>query len=180
MANLVQFHKHQPERRRQPVTTLHCGCCCCCCCCLHTLGSIVCAAVAPAIGRGAPMPLMYYYDEDTGEEFPLVKKPGFSAVTFFWWITCFLIFLGFAYGILEGRGEATALLITGVIVLLVFPGIQLIAAIITMIIFACWPRPDKMHQLAQLGKITLGVVLGTVIGIAIMVGLGVGFSVLAR
>ena len=48
----VVIQKHTPERRRRAVTTLNCGCSCCCCCCLHTMGSLVGAAIAPTIGHG--------------------------------------------------------------------------------------------------------------------------------
>ena len=122
------------------------------------------------------MPLTYYFDEETGKEYPLIKKPGFGAVTIFWWILALLTFLSFAYGILAGRGDGGAVLITGIVVLLVFPALQLISAVITLIVFAVWPRPDKLYQLAQLGKITLGVVIGTVVGVALMFGIGVAFS----
>jgi hypothetical protein len=176
----IHIQKHTPERRRQSVTALHCGCCCCCCCCLHTIGSIVGAAVAPAIGRGERMPITYFYDEISGEEVPLIKKPGLSSVTVFWWLTCLLIFLGFAYGIVEGRAQGEALLVTGIIVLLVFPGLQVVSAFFTVLIYAVWPRPDKYHQLIHLGKIVIGIFLGGVLGIIVMVVIGVGFSLLAR
>lgn len=180
MSTAVTIQKHEPERRRKAVTTLHCGCTCCCCCCLHTVGSIVCAAIAPAMGKGNPLPLTYYYDDEAGIQIPLVKKPGFSAVTIFWWVLCFLIFLCFAYGILVEGGHGDSVLVTGVVVLLVFPGLQVVSAVITLIVFAVWPRYDKMYQLGQLGKLTGGVFVGAVLGILAMVGIGIGFSVLAR
>ena len=168
----VMIAKHQPERRRPPVTTAYCGCCCCCCC-LHTVGSLVGAAVAPALGSGSRMPMTHYYDEDVGIDISVVRKPGLSAVTIFWWILCLLIFIGFAIGIVENRGGGDTLIITGVIMLMVFPGLQLASAVITLIVFACWPRYDKFYQLKQLGKITAGIVVGTIAGILAMVGIGV-------
>lgn len=175
----VVISKHEPERRRRAVTTLHCGCCCCCCCCLHTVGSIVGAAIAPALGKGGVMPLTHYYDDEAGIEIPIIQKPSFSGVTIFWWITCILIFLCFAYGLLhDGRGGENAL-ITGILVLLLFPGLQLVSAFLTVIVLACWPRYDKMYQMGQVGKITAGVVAGCILGILAMVGIGVGFALLA-
>ena len=171
MSAPVQIDKHQPERRRRVLTTLHCGCTCCCCCCLHTLGSIIGAAIAPTIGRGAPMTLSYYYDDETGETVPDIRRSavgGFSAVTVFWWVLCFLIFLGFLGTILTNPSEGASLLITGVVILLVFPAMQLASAFFTLIIFAFWPRPDKLYQMKQLGKVTAGVVAGSLLGIAVM------------
>ncbi len=179
----VTFEKHAPERRRKAVTTLHCGCTCCCCCCLHTIGSIVCAAVAPAIGAKSRMPLTYYWDDVAQEEIPLtttIKKPGLSAVTVFWWVSCFLIFVCFAIGIVSEGGRGESLLITGVLVLLFFPIMQLIAAVITLIVFACWPRYDKMYQLKQLGKIAGGVVLGTIVGVLAMTVIGFAIAAINK
>ena len=173
----IAIEKHQPERRRKAVTTVNCGCSCCCCCCLHTLGSLVGAAVAPAIGSGSPMPITYYFDEETGQEMPLIRKPGFSAITIFWWILCFLIFLCFAFGIVASA-SGVSVMITGVLILMAFPLLQLASVIVTLIVFACWPRPDKFHQLQQLAKISLGVVLGTLVGVGAMAGIGALFGVL--
>ena len=171
----IVVEKHARERQRQPVTTVCCGCCCCCCC-LHTLGSLVGAAVAPALGSGSPMPMMHYYDEDIGMDVPVVRKPGLSAVTIFWWILCFLIFIIFAIGIVSNEGRGESVMVAGIILLLVFPGLQLASALITLIVFACWPRYDKYHQIKQLGKITGGVVIGTTAGVLAMIGIGVAMG----
>ncbi|MSQ93166.1 MAG: hypothetical protein EXR98_01270 [Gemmataceae bacterium] len=172
----VSIKMHAPERRRKTTTVMCCGCSCCCCCCLHTLGSIVAAAVAPALGRGQAMQMIYYYDEETGEEMPLVRKPGLSAVVVFWWMLCFLLFLGFAYAILAAQGNTSYLMVAAVIIAMAFPLIQLASAFFTAIVFACWPRPDKGYQLKQLAKITGGVVAGSIVGIVAMVGLGFLFA----
>ena len=63
-----------------------------------------------------------------------------------------------------------------VLLLLVFPALQLVCAIIVGIGFACTSRPDKWFQLKQLGKLTLGLFLGTVAGIVAMVVIGVILS----
>ena len=168
----IAIEKHRPERRRRAVTTFNCGCsCCCCCCCLHTLGSLVGAAVAPAIGSGKPITMTHYYDDETGRQYPLINKPGLSAVNLFWWILCFLIFLCFTFGIVTDAG-GTSVMITGIVVLMVFPALQLASLFLTLIVYACWPRPDKFYQLQQLAKVALGVVLGTVVGTLVMVGIG--------
>lgn len=172
----IAITKHAPERRRKTVTMMCCGCSCCCCCCLHTLGSLVAAAVAPALGRGQALQMIYYYDEETGEQLPLVKKPGISAVVVFWWVLCFLIFLGFVYGILADPGNTSMLMVTAVIIALVFPLLQMASALLTAIAFACLPRHDKSYQLKQLAKVTGGVVVGSIVGILAMVGLGFLFA----
>jgi hypothetical protein len=175
MANQIHIEKHAPERRKKAVTTLHCGCTCCCCCCLHTIGSIIGAAVAPAFSSGSRMPITYYYDEETGKEYPLIKKPGLSSVTFFWWLTSFFVFLSFAAGIvMSATGESV--LITAVLVLLGFPVLQLASAIITIVVYACWPRYDKSRQLKHLAKITGGIALGSIVGGLIMVGIAFVFG----
>ena len=174
----VTIETHVPERRRKAVTTVCCGCSCCCCCCLHTLGSLVGAAIAPGIGKGSPVAMVYYFDEDTGRQIPLDHKPGLSAVVMFWWVLCFLIFLCFTYGILTNSAKGETLLITGIIVLMVFPILQIASAVITVVVFAVWNRPDRAYQIWQLGRITLGVVLGTLLGIGVMALIGVGFGAL--
>ena len=168
----VTIEKHEPERRRKEVMTLYGlggGCACTCCCCLHSLGSLIGAAVAPALGRRLPNPITYYEDEETGQPVRQLRKPGLSAVTLFWWILCLLIFLGFAYGIMIDSGDMMG---TTLVIVMCFPGLQLVSAFLTLILFACWPRPDKSRQLKQLAKITGGVVAGTIAGILLMIGIG--------
>ena len=70
-------------------------------------------------------------------------------------------------GDMEGTMGGTALVIA-----MCFPGLQLVSAFLTLILFACWPRPDKSRQLKQLAKITGGVVAGTIAGILLMIGIG--------
>ena len=180
----VVIQKHQPERRRKAVTTVYCGCsCCCCCCCLHTVGSLVGAAVAPTfgsggIGLGAFTTLPYYHDEDTGRTVPLFRKAGLSSVSVFWWLLCAMIFACLALAIVTNEGRTDAVVITGIGILMVFPVLQLASALLTAIVFACWPRFDKGHQLKQLGRITLGVIIGTLSGIGVMAALGAAFTLM--
>jgi hypothetical protein len=56
------------------------------------------------------------------------------------------------------------------ILLLVFPAVQIGAALIAALILALSPYPDKGFQLWQLLKIFLGIVVGTGLGILIMAG----------
>lgn len=175
MSLKVNVQKHAPERRKKSATTLHCGCTCCCCCCLHTLGGVVAAAVAPAIGKNSPVPLTYYYDEEIGQDVPLINKPGLSSVTFFWWLLAFLTFLCFVYGLLLDA-SGWSFLATAIVVLLAFPGLQMLSAVISLIVYAFWPRLDKMRQITHLGKITLGVVVGSGVGILAMVGIAFLFG----
>ena len=191
MSNPVNIEKHPSERRRSAATTLCCGCCCCCCCCLHTIGSVLGAALAPTIGGrsnarahwDATAMIPGYYDDVPEEAFssspressgtiPDLRRPaGVSSVAIFWWLTVAAIFLTFMFPLFAYR-DTGALFITAIIVLLVFPGIQLASAIVTLIAFALWPRPDRTHQLKQVGKITAGIVAGSVAGILAMVAIG--------
>ena len=168
--SLVQIEQHQAERRRRAVTTMYgCGCsCCCCCCCLHSLGSLIGAAIAPTAGTGAPMTLTDYYDDEAGDLVPDVRKPGISAVAVHWWIVAALCAASFVVPI---SGESIGLAVC----VFAFPALQLASVFVTLVIIAVWPRPDKMYQLRQLGKITLGMILGTLAGLLVMAVLFGGF-----
>jgi hypothetical protein len=172
-ADAVQIHKHEPERRRAAATTLHCGCTCCCCCCLHTIGSLIGASVAPTIGRGAPVgSLTSYYDE----EVPLRIRTGLSAVAFHWWLLLGLVGVGFGIPFLTDPHSSGSILIAGVIIALVLPGMQLASAVIALIVFGLWPRPDRGFQLRQLGKVIAGTLLGGFAGLVAMAGIGALFG----
>jgi len=170
-ASRVMIEKHEPERRRRSVTTLYCGCTCCCCCCLHSLGSLVGAAVAPGLGTGSLMPMTYYFEEETGAQARGLEQPGLSAVTIFWWTLCLLVLVGAALGIASNQG-----VIAGIVLLLVLPLLQLASAFITLLVLACWRRVDRRYQLKQLAKITGGIVLGSIVGIAVMFGIALLFG----
>ena len=208
----ITIVKHEPERRRKALTTLNCGCsCCCCCCCLHTIGSIVGAAIAPNFGGGAKggVPLMDYWDEEDDKPYPststntdwnaitgsvpsAVKPPSQasksssagereialpalpSAVSLFWRSLCVFIFLAFVLGMTQGGVSGAAMVAIGV--LMMFPALQLASLFATLLLIACWRRPDKSHQFKQLGKIAAGVVIGTVLGMLPMLCLLGAFS----
>jgi hypothetical protein len=178
----IQIEKHAPERRRRPaVTTLHCGCsCCCCCCCLHSLGGVLVAAIAPAVGPKAPLPITYYYDEQTETKVKEVGKPGFPSVLVFWWVFMVLCLLAVLAGTILFHGSSGAresdwllgIVISLVVLLLIMPGLQIAALVITFIAVACMPRRDKAYQFVQLGKIGLGIIVGSVAGVLAMMGIG--------
>jgi hypothetical protein len=96
-----------------------------------------------------------------------IALPGYgpSAVTFFWWTLLGLVVLGFLLSLTNG---AEGVLIGGVIMLMVLPGMQLGSALITAVVLALSTRPDKNYQFWQLGKVVLGAVVGTVVGIGMM------------
>jgi hypothetical protein len=102
---------------------------------------------------------------------PRVALPGSdpSAVSLFWWVLLALVLLGCLLGSFHGAPQGP--LIAGVIILLVLPGLQLGAGVVTLLILAVSPRQDKAYQLWQLGKIFLGVIVGAGAGLLIMLGL---------
>jgi hypothetical protein len=162
----LTFQSHSPERKRRPEVTLY-GCCCsCCCCCLHTLGGLIGAAMAPALSRQDRLPLYYYYEDDV--PVPILSRPGPSAVSLFWWILLGLIGLGFILSL--GTGPS-GILVGVVILLLILPGLQLGSVIITALVVGLSSRPDKSYQMAQLGRIALGVIGGAGLGLVVMVGI---------
>lgn len=164
---------HPPERRRRTDVRM-CHGSCCCCCCLHTVGGLIGAGVAPLIGAKNPLPLGYYYEEEDEYAVPDVSKPGVSAVKVFWFLSLGVWGVGGLIGSAQAGGEGFVGAL--IILLLLFPAIQLGCAIFTLLWLALSVRPDKSFQLKQVGKLTLGLVVGTVAGILAMVGIGVMFS----
>jgi hypothetical protein len=85
----------------------------------------------------------------------------------------FLVTLGWTSsggGIHFGSRILSSLLFGAFILLLIFPAVQIAAALIAALILAVSPYPDKGFQLWQLLKIFLGILVGTGLGILIMVG----------
>jgi hypothetical protein len=110
------------------------------------------------------------YDRERGIA---LHRYGPSAVSLFWWIFLVLVSIGGLISLVSGP---TGLLIGGVIILLVLPGLQVGAAILTTLFVATSSRPDKRYQFRQLAKIFLGTVAGTILGILVMVGLFILFN----
>jgi hypothetical protein len=89
---------------------------------------------------------------------------GRSAVSLFWGTVLVLGAVGgFLFGVAEG------LVVGAIILLLVLPGVQLGAALVTALLLAVGARPDKLYQFQQLARIVLGTVAGTSLGLLLMV-----------
>jgi hypothetical protein len=176
-ADTLTIECHAPERRRRTEIRMCHGSCCCCCCCLHTVGGIIGAGVAPSFGANNRMPLNYYYDEEDNISVRDIAKTRVSAVKVFWLLSLAATILGTLIGSTQG---GSGFIVGLVIVLLVFPAIQLVCAIITLIWLSSTSRPDKPFQLWQVGKITLGLFLGTLGGIAAMGGIALIISLATR
>ncbi|HYT90144.1 MAG TPA: hypothetical protein VEL76_15660, partial [Gemmataceae bacterium] len=98
---------------------------------------------------------------------------GPSSVSLFWWILLGLVGVGIVFSLAYGP---PGLLIGGVIILLVLPGLQLLSGVVVMFVLLLSARLDRSYQLWQLGKIFLGVLAGAGAGFAIMWLLYIGFS----
>lgn len=175
MSQPIAIEKHEPERRRPAVTTAYCGCTCCCCCCLHSIGSVIGAAIMPILGSGSATSAhwakraMMPSDDDDGFSVPDLRlPPRASAVTLFWWLTCALVVLGLMIPVFAYQRQAEPFLIAGILILLAFPIIQLASVVLTAFIIGFGNRPDRSHQFKQLGKITGGIVSGTILGMLAM------------
>lgn len=171
LADTPTIERHLPERRRRSEIRMCHGSCCCCCCCLHTVGGIIGAGIAPAFGRKNRMPISYYYDEEYDIRVPSIAKPGFSAVKVFWMLTLAATVIGTLLGALAsggGGGGGGSLIVGLVILLLVFPALQLGCVVITLIWLALSSRHDKSYQLRQVGKLSVGLFAGTAAGIGAM------------
>jgi hypothetical protein len=97
-----------------------------------------------------------------------LPKSSLSAVSLFWWTFLVLTAVGLLVAIGYLRGDRLALVGGVIIILLILPGLQLGAALLTAIILAVTAHPNKGYQFWQLGKIVLGVVIGTLIGLGVM------------
>jgi hypothetical protein len=197
---------HPPERRRRTDIRMCHGSCCCCCCLHTVGGIVGAVIAPKLGGRSTAWSHLSLIEDWDEEDFepgpapgakadweaitekaptalprpvlsssatPTIASAGVSAVSMFWLWTLAASILGVFGAALAGSG---GLLIGLVILLLVFPAVQLVCAIIVGIGFACTSRPDKWFQLKQLGKLTLGLFLGTVAGILVMVVIGVIMS----
>jgi hypothetical protein len=155
----VHLRPLPPERRtaRSRPTTLGCGSCCCC---LHTIGSIIGAAIMSPGG----------YDKKRERYRP-------SAALYYWPIFagCLLLSVlgGVGYAFLEAGGQG-GIPEDGVIVALIgfalgLPVVQLFAPAPAALVIFCVVHPEQRRDyLRSLGKITLGTVLGTIGGLVVM------------
>lgn len=154
----IDVESHPPERRQGAPVTLACGCCCCCCCCLHSLGSVIGSAIAPNIGSGNRLPLTEWDDDET----PDIRLPGLSATRLFWRTFAVLSVGGLIVSALIDGGSS---FVVGVVLyLLAVPAIQLAAIFLVFLALAISSRADRLHQMKQAAKITLGILAGAFVG----------------
>jgi hypothetical protein len=128
-----------------------------------------------AITPEAPSPTRQPAMISAGEPMPDIRRSfGVSSVALFWWLTCILTLVGVPLTMgLSGFGYFWGI---AIIILLCFPGIQLVSALLTAIIYGIWERPDQDYQLRQVGKIALGVLAGCGLGMGAMIGIGLLLS----
>ena len=174
---------HPPERARRPgPVVLPCACCSCCCCCLHTIGGIVGAAIGSVqemearprrpVDPDFPFPFRRDEFEDEG--------PLLPATLLYWLLVLFLIGVVTVWFSVANGFRGTDDLIGGVVVaLLVLPGLQLGASLLSLIAVALF-YPQKAVPLARLGKITLWSFMGSIIGLLAIGGCCGVFGLLGR
>ena len=188
----IHIEAHPPERGRRRGEVVLCGCCCCCCCCcLHTIGSVVGAAIAPAFGSKRPSSIQAKYrllveeydfnDDESAIPSPeiLARKRGLSAIAVYWVVVLLLSVLaagGTVYLGMSSSRSSDNFFIALVLLVLGFPVLQLVASLLTALVMVASTQSDKWRQLLQVGKITLGTLIGTVLGIVSMVGIAFLFG----
>lgn len=174
MSDKVQLERHPPERRRRPVMTLNAGCtCCCCCCCLHTVGSLLGAAIAPALRSKGEMPA------DEGPPMPPLHRYFFSGAAIYWWVLSALILIIAVWVLAYYPNDNGSLAIAGVLLSIFMPFVQFVATVVAYLIIEFGlPARQQDGAIAQLAKIFYGTLLGGLIGLAAMIVLGGGFLVL--
>jgi hypothetical protein len=147
-------------------------CCCCCCCCLHTLGGLggaimgssmrIDTSPARSLDPDSPFP----YRRDVFEEdLPLIPP------TLLYWLmvaltvigTCILTFA------LSGGNDPTMLLAGVFISVMVLPGLQLTASLLSVIVIGLF-YPERSYSLRRVGKITLWSFVGMALGLLLMGG----------
>jgi hypothetical protein len=131
---------HAGERQRSAQSPVAC-CGCCCCCCLHSIGSLVGAAVGslPKTGRGNLTTLLY-------------------------WFT--LVGSVLAVFILQRDVPNDS---AWILVAIFFPAIQLGASALLVIAIAVLPLKEKRPEFLRLGRITwMSLALGVLGFLALM------------
>jgi hypothetical protein len=105
------------------------------------------------------------------------RTNGPSAVKVFWYTTLVLIGLGFVIGVFlavkngDPSDAGNGLLGAGIVMLMVFPGMQLLAVVISLFFVPLRKseRTNLGRDWSRLGKIALGTILGSVVGFGLMV-----------
>ena len=166
--------RHPPEHGRAGApAVLPAGCCCCCCCCcLHTLGGLGGAVVGssqhidtrPYHSREAESPFPYRLDVFE-EDLPLIPP-----VLLYWALVALMVAATtvgtFLY---SGAGNAGHLVWGLFLAVMVLPGLQLVASLLSVIIVALF-YPERSYSLRRLGKISLWSFVGSAIGMLLMGG----------
>jgi hypothetical protein len=130
------------------------------------------AALDPeAITENAPPPAKESADSrfDVGDSPIALSAARRSAASLFWW-TLLVMSIGWMvwHSLADPNrmGEPGSRIVAAAFFLvLLYPLVQLAAALVTAFILAVSSRLDKRYQFGQLGKLTLGTVAGTVAGI---------------
>jgi hypothetical protein len=158
----ITIERQLPERGDRGVAAAPAGqCCCCCCCCLHTVGSVAGALSARPAPLDPGAPPASAIDRRT-------LVPQHSATGLYWAIAAILTGLSSAYFFgFEGDHVRTAEV--AVMTAMFFPGVQLAASVIALIVIVSSRRLGKELRLRHLGKITLRAFLGAVVGTLIMI-----------
>src|SRR5262245_18772148 len=135
----VVYEAHPPERRRRRGQVAACGCCCCCCC-LHTVGGLIGPAVA---GRSKSI------------------EEHSATVTYWLCLLAAILLSGLSGPLLFGEHLGGLLS-----ALLVLPGYQLVASLVSTVIVAA---TTGSAGLGRIWRITWRGLVGALVGFVIMV-----------
>ncbi len=166
--------RHPPEHAAHtPPDILPAACCCCCCCCcLHTLGGIGGAVLGSTMridtspGRVYDPNSPFPYRRDVFEE----DQPLIPPVLLYWLMVALTVAgtCVATYGY-DGFRNPEMLLAGLFIAVMVLPGLQLVASLLTLVVVALF-YPERSYSLRRVGKITLWSFAGTSLGMLIMGG----------
>ena len=169
----VRLVVHPPERRRPsdglPAQSGGC-CCCCCCCCLHAVGGVIGGVIGSVkyvepTHREDQSPFPYRMDEP--------EPPYTWFATFTFW-TAFLGLTGLTWAYFlfsRSVGVAGDVIWSGVLTLLVLPGVQILACVLALLAVAVTPESllgDKGAAFRRVSHITLLGFVGSLIGLGAM------------
>lgn len=182
-----QFTSHPPERGRPEIIEPACAgaSCSCCCCCLHTMGGLIGALVFSLKETASIKPLNaeeldfqeHIVQGEGVSQGPVVPVPrdGMSVSGIYWRTMLTLTLTGLLFGTIiagetnQARGLTNAALFTGFVSIMVFPGIQLLAGLITFLILVFHGRGGKpTYEFRTLLRINLGMFAGSIVGFVFM------------
>ncbi len=159
---MVWVQRHEPERREGGLDVAAAGGCCCCCCCLHSLGGFIGAVTSAAKPVAA--------EEQAAAHAGLVPgtlEPRYNVYKEYW--VSLLILCGLCISVLWPSANFAE----GLFVLaLAFPGVQLLASLVAVILVARSKRPGKSQRYAHLRKLALRGFGGAFIGFLLMLLIG--------